>query len=120
MGGLCAELEAKGILVCAIQDHKLAGVAGWDRSTYMMRFEPCCEGPNGGPAGGVGWAVRVGRERCASVAHAHLPGSGPFKFVKWITLSVENTGVGKSTFDLASMYAPPPWGHGQEPCGYPG
>ena len=114
-GDLCVELEAKGILVCAIQDHKLASVAGWDQSTYKMWFEPCYEGPNGGPAGGVGWAVRVGKERCASVAH--LPGSGPF--VKWITLSVENTGVGKSTFDLASMYVPPPGGHGEEPCGYP-
>ena len=27
--------------------------------------------------------------------------------MKWITLSVENTGVGKSTFDLASVYVPP-------------
>ena len=36
---------------------------------------------------------------------AHLPGSSPF--VKWTTLSVENTGVGKSTFDLSSMYVPP-------------
>ena len=112
---LCVELEARGVLVCAIQDHKLASVAGWDQSTYKMWFEPCYEGPNGGPAGGVGWAVRAGKERCASVAH--LPGSGPF--VKWSTLSVENTGVGKSTFDLASMYAPPPGGHGEEPCGYP-
>ena len=55
------------------QDHKLAIVAGWDQSTYKMRFEPCYEGPNGGPAGGGGWAVRVGKERCASVEH--LPGS---------------------------------------------
>ena len=51
---LCVELEARGVLVCAIQDHKLASVAGWDQSTYKMWFEPCYEGPNGGPAGGRG------------------------------------------------------------------
>ena len=95
-------MEARGVRVCAIQDHRLTSVAGWDQSTYKMWFEPCSEGPNGGSAGGVGWAVRVGKEPCASVAH--LPGSGPF--VKLVTLSVENTGVGGSTFDLASVYVP--------------
>ena len=38
---LCVELEARRVLVCAIQDHKLASVAGWDQSTYKMWFEPC-------------------------------------------------------------------------------
>ena len=84
-------------------------VAGWDQSIYKTWFGPSHEGPDGGPAEGAGLAVRVGRERCASVAHRHLrmqlPGSGPF--VKWIALSVEVTGVGKSTSGLASMYVLP-------------
>ena len=97
------DLEARDALVCAIQDHKLDSVAGFDQSKYKMWFDPCYKGPGGGPAGGVGWAVRVGRERCVSVAH--LPGAGPS--VEWISLSVESPGAGKSTFDLASAYVPP-------------
>jgi len=99
---LCVELEARGVVACAIQDHKLKSVAGWNQETYKMWFDPCHEGPNGGDAGGVGWAIRKGMEHCASVAH--LPGAGPF--VKWVTLSAQGAG-GKSTMDLASVYVPP-------------
>ena len=63
-----------------------------------MWFDPCHEGPNGGDASGVGWAIRKGMEHCASVSH--LPGAGPF--VKWVTLSVQGAG-GKSTMDMASV-----------------
>ena len=57
----------------------------------------------GARQGGVGWVVRVGQERAASVAYY----AGAGHFAKWITLSIESEGGLRSTVDLVSVYTPP-------------
>ena len=56
---IVAVLRDLDVALCALQSHKMAGAwAHLDQGEYTLVLDKCACGPNGGPAGGVGWAVR--------------------------------------------------------------
>lgn len=90
--------DTAGVTAIALQEHKRDLSADLSTDKFTPLLTPAPEGPGGGLAGGVGWAVRT--SALNRVRSQGGPGEGPE--VAWLTLT-----LGLQEVHLASAYVPP-------------
>ena len=86
------------IAAIAIQEHGRLAWGDLEEDLYTTMFEDCPRASQNSHAGGVGWAVRRGKEHW----FRGMEGPGPKGQVAWLMLSMAKGEVG-----LASVYVPP-------------
>ena len=96
---LCDWLDQEGVTACAVSEHKRRACADLQNNKYELMWNECESGPNGGPAGGVGWIIRKSdRHLFMRTPAKDAPMEGPA--VAWLRMGIKGGGH----VDMASVY----------------